>query len=122
MTGRGRYLTGLAAVALLGGLIMGLVSPAVRREVGWGIGLGLVVQAPLGWLTIRSIGTERFQIVWLAGMLARLTLVALAGLILIPALRWQMVPALAGLVGAILVLLVLEVLTVLRENSESKRR
>jgi hypothetical protein len=122
MTAAGRYVAGLVAVAALGALTVGLVSPAVREEVGWGIGLSLLVQAPLGWLTIRSVGTERFQVVWLAGMLVRLGLVAAAGLVLVPALRWQMVPAMAGLVGTILVLLLVEVLTVLRQNSEIKER
>ncbi len=122
MTARGRYLTGLAAAAGFGALIVGLVSPVVRREVAWGIGIGLLVQGPLGWLTVRSVGTDRFQIVWGAGMVVRLALVAVAGLALVPALHWQMVPTLAGLVGTILVLLVVEVLTVLRQNSEIKGR
>jgi heme A synthase len=119
---RGRYLTGLAAVTALGALIVGLVSPAVRQEAAWGIAIGLLVQAPLGWLTVQSVGTDRFQVVWATGMVVRLALVAVAGLVLVPALRWQMVPTLAGLVGTILGLLVVEVLTVLRQNSETKGR
>jgi hypothetical protein len=122
MTARGRYFTGLAAATATGAVIVGLASPEVRQEVGWGIGLALLVQAPLGWLTVRSVGTERFQIVWVAGMLVRLALVAMAGLIMVPALRWEMVPTLAGLVGTILVLLVVEVLTVLRQNPETQKR
>jgi hypothetical protein len=120
MTGRGRYLSGLAVVAAVGALVIGRVSPAVRQEVAWGIGLALVVQAPLGWLTVRSVGTGRFQMVWALGMLVRLGLVAVAGLVLVPALHWQMAPTLAGLVGTILVLLLVEVLTVMRENSGIK--
>jgi heme A synthase len=122
VTAGGRYLAGLAAVAAAGALVTGLISPAARQEVAWGIGLALLVQAPLGWLTVRSVGTERFQVVWVAGMLVRLGLVAMAGLVLVPALGWEMVPVMAGLVGAILVLLVVEVLTVLRQNSEIKER
>lgn len=122
MTAGGRYLAGLAAAAAAGALVTGLVSPAIRQEAAWGIGIGLLVQAPLGWLTVRSVGTQRFQVVWVAGMLLRLALVAVAGLVLVPALRWEMVPVMAGLVGAILVLLVVEVLTVLRQNSEIRER
>jgi hypothetical protein len=122
MTGRGRYLSGLAVVAAVGALVIGRVSPAVRQEVAWGIGLALVVQAPLGWLTVRSVGTGRFQMVWALGMLVRLGLVAVAGLVLVPALHWQMAPTLAGLVGTILVLLLVEVLTVMRENSGIEAR
>lgn len=86
------------------------------------MGLGLLVQAPLGWYTIRSVGTERFQLVWVLGMMIRLAMVALAGLVLVPALHWQLVPALAGLVVTILVLLVVEVLTVMRQHSGIKER
>ncbi len=116
MTARGRYLTGLAVLAAVGILVIGRVSPGVRQEVAWGIGLGLMVQAPLGWLTIRSIGTARFQVVWALGMVVRLALVAMTGLVLVPVLRWQMAPTLTGLVGTIVVLLVVEVLTAMREN------
>lgn len=117
MTGRGRYMGGLAAVAVLGAAIAGLASPEIRLELASGIALGLLVQAPLGWITVRSVGTERFQLVWLLGMMARLTVVAIAGLVLVPALDWEMVPTLAGLVITILVMLLIEVLTVVKENS-----
>ena len=117
MTARGRYLAGLAAVAALGAVTIAVAAPAERIELAAGIGLGLLVQAPLGWLTVRSVGTARFQAIWLLGMLVRLGVVALAGLILIPALNWQLVPALAGLVVTIVVLLVVEVVTVARNTS-----
>jgi heme A synthase len=117
-----RYLAGLALATALGAATVGMASPAVRAELAWGVGLGLLVQAPLGWWTVRSVGTERFQIVWVLGMVVRLALVAIVGLVLVPALRWQMVPTLAGFVGAILVMLVVEVLTVLRENSGIRER
>lgn len=122
MTAGQRYLAGLALAAALGAATVGMASPAVRTELAWGVGLGLLVQAPLGWWTVRSVGTERFQIVWVLGMVVRLALVAIVGLVLVPALRWQMVPTLAGFVGAILVMLVVEVLTVLRENSGIRER
>ena len=117
MTARGRYLAGLAAAAVLGALTAAVAAPADRVELAAGIGLGLMVQAPLGWLTVRSVGTERFQAIWLPGMLVRLGVVVLAGLVLIPPLNWQLVPALAGLVVTILVLLLVEVLTVARNTS-----
>lgn len=117
MTARGRYLAGLAAVALLGAAAVALASPQIRLQLASGIALGLLVQAPLGWLTVRSVGTERFQLVWLLGMMARLTVVAIAGLVLVPVLDWELVPTLAGLVVTILVMLVVEVLTVVKEHS-----
>ena len=117
MSARGLYLGGLAAVAGLAAIIVALADPAIRLELAAGTGLGLLLQAPLGWITVRSVGTERFQLVWLLGMAIRLATVALAGLVLVPALGWQMVPALAGLVVTLLVMLLVEVLAVMRENS-----
>jgi hypothetical protein len=109
-------------VGALGSTIVALISPAIRSEVGWGVALGLLIQAPLGWLTIRSIGTDRFQPVWVLGMVVRLAVVALAGLVLVPALDWQIVPILAALVATLLVLLLVEVLTLLWDNSRIKAR
>jgi heme A synthase len=117
-----RYLSGLALAAMAGAVVVVLASPATRIELAAGIGLGLLVQAPLGWLTVRSVGTERFQLVWVLGMIIRLAVVALAGLILVPAVDWQMVPTLGALVVTILVLLVVEVLTVMRKNSGIEAR
>ena len=122
MTPGGRYLSGLLLAAAMGLVAVFAVSPDIRREVAWGIGLGLLVQAPLGWWTVRSVGTERFQLVWVLGMVIRLAMVAVAGLILVPQLRWEMVATLAALVATMLVLLVVEVLTVLGKNSEIKAR
>jgi heme A synthase len=117
VSARRRYLAGLGFVALLGAAVVTFAGSADRLELAAGIGLGLLVQAPLGWLTVRSVGTARFQTIWLLGMMVRLGVVALAGLVLIPALNWQLVPALAGLVVTIVVLLVVEVVTVMRDTS-----
>jgi len=122
MTGRARYLGGLLMAAAIGLLTVFTVSPDIRPEVASGIGLGLLVQAPLGWWTVQSVGTQRFQLVWALGMVIRLAMVAIAGLIMVPELRWEMVPTLAALVATILVLLVVEVVTVLGKNSEIKAR
>ena len=122
MTAGGRYVSGLLAVAAIGLAAVFAVSPDIRREVASGIGLGLLVQAPLGWWTVRSVGTERFQLVWVLGMVTRLVMVAVAGLILVPELRWEMIATLAALVATMLVLLVVEVVTILGKNSEIKAR
>jgi len=122
MMAGGRYLSGLLVVAAIGFGAVFIVSPDTRREVAWGIGLGLLVQAPLGWWTVRSVGTGRFQLVWVLGMVIRLAVLAIAGLILVPELRWELVATLAALVATMLVLLVVEVLTILGKNSEIKAR
>ncbi len=122
MTAGGRYASGLLVVAIIGLVAVLTVSSHIRREVAWGIGLALAVQAPLGWWTVRSIGTDRFQLVWVMGMVIRLMLVALAGLVLVPELRWELIATLAAIVATMLVLLVVEVVTVLGKNSEIKAR
>ena len=122
MTSRARYLTGLLVVAAVGVVAVVAVSPDIRREVAWGVGLALLVQAPLGWWTVRTIGTERFQLVWVLGMVIRLALVAIAGLILVPELRWEPLAMLVALVATMLVLLVVEVVAVLGNNPMIKAR
>jgi heme A synthase len=120
MTAGGRYLTGLLGVATVGLAAVFTVSPDIRLGVAWGIGIALLVQAPLGWWTVRSIGTDRFQLVWVLGMVIRLALVAVAGLVLVPELRWELVATLASLVGTMLVLLVVEVVAVLGNPPRSR--
>lgn len=122
MTAGGRYLSGLLVVVAIGMVVVLAVSPDIRREVASGIGVALLVQAPLGWWTVRSVGTERFQLVWVVGMVIRLALVAITGLILVPELRWELVATLAALVATMLVLLVVEVVAVMGKNSEIKAR
>jgi hypothetical protein len=116
------YLLGFACAVALGAGLAVAAGPVLRREVLSGIILGLVVQAPLGWWTVRSIGTERFQLVWVLGMLVRLAVLAVTGLVLIPAFGWQMVPVLGALVVTMLVLLLVEVMTAARQHSGSKGR
>lgn len=119
--GRG-YLVGLAAVGLAGVLLTRLLGPGQQGAAGYGILIGLVVQAPLGWWTIRSIGTERFQLVWVSGMVVRLAAVAVAALVLAPEFRWDTAATLAGLVATLLVLLLVEALIAVREQSGIRSR
>ena len=67
-----RYLAGVAGVAAAGAALIALVPGDIRGAVLWGVGTGLVLQAPLGWLALRSIGTDHFMASWVAGMLVRL--------------------------------------------------
>jgi hypothetical protein len=117
-----RYLTGVTILAVAAAGIVWLASPIIRIQLACGVGLGFLIQAPLGWLTLRTIGTGRFQLVWMLGMLIRLMAVALAGLVLAPALGWQMVPLVGSLLVTILALLTVEVLTVAQSNSGIKAR
>jgi heme A synthase len=117
-----RYVVGFILVALIGAGVAAWVRPALRDEVGWGVLIGLLVQAPLGWWTIRSIGKRRFLSVWAGGMLIRLLVLAISGLLLVPALDWEMAPALGALLVTLVALLVLEVVIAMRAQSGMTRR
>ena len=70
--------------------------------------LGLVVQAPLGWWLVRSVGTPRFMGAWVLGMAVRFVLLAIAALLLFPALGWPLSPGLLVLGGVLVALLLVE--------------
>ena len=111
------YLGGLGLAAAIGAIALSVAPPAIRDDLAGSIAVGFLVQAPLGWWHVRTLGTERFQLVWGAGMLIRLLSVGVTALILVPAFRWQLGAALAGLLGTIAILLFVEVLAVMRKSS-----
>jgi hypothetical protein len=120
MTAFRRYLTGLAATGVLGILITRLARPSLREEIAAGVVIGLLVQAPMGWWTLRSIGTEKFQLVWVGGMLLRLALVGLAAVVLSRQYQWEAGAFLMALVVTLLILLLVEAVTAAQEHSRSK--
>jgi hypothetical protein len=93
------------------------VAPEIRAEVGWGSLVGLVLQSPLGWWALRAIGTERFFPVWGLGMLVRFMVLAIAGLIVIPALGVRAGPMLASMVGVLVALVFVEGITAMMAHS-----
>ena len=117
-----RYVTGVVLVALGAVLVSVLVPGAVRVPVVWGGAVGLLLQAPLGWWAVRSIGTERFVIVWGLGMLVRFTVVLLTGFVVQPALGRRTGPMLGNMVGVLVALLLVEGVTALREHSREDER
>ena len=117
-----RYLTGVVMVAAGGAVVAAVVPAADRAVVGWGIVIGLVLQTPLGWWAIRSIGTERFMAVWGLGMLTRLTVVAVVGVAVLPVLGRRSGPMLGSMVGVLVALLLVEGVTALREHSREGER
>ena len=112
-----RYLLGVAAVGAASAGVVLLVPPDVRHEVLWGAVVGLLLQAPLGWWALRSLGTERFFLSWGLGMLVRFTVVAIAGLTVLPALGRSAGPMLGTMVGVLVALLLVEGVTAVREHS-----
>jgi len=117
-----RYLTGVAMVAAGGAVLTAAVAPADRTVVGWGVLVGLILQTPLGWWAIRSIGTDRFMAVWGLGMLVRFTVVGVAGLAVVPVLGRRAGPMLGSMVGVLVALLLVEGATALREHSREDER
>ena len=84
--------------------------------MAWGLLAGLVLQAPLGWWTLRAIGTDRFLAMWGLGMLVRLAVVAIAALVQIPALG-DAATRVATMVGILVALLLIEGVVAMREQS-----
>jgi heme A synthase len=111
------YLAGAAVVTVAGLVILLLISPEARPEIAWGLGTAIGLQAPLGWWTVRSIGAPRFQLVWSAGMLIRLAIVAVVALAVAPAYRLETGPLLGTLVGGMMALLMVEAATAMREHT-----
>jgi hypothetical protein len=122
MTAGRRYALGLALVALPGAGVTVLLPHVVRRE-GWlALVLALVVQAPLGWWLVESVGTSRMPAVWVVGMLARLALVALAGLVLVPALGLRAEGLLIPLALLLMVFVLLEGVVLMVQHSRVETR
>jgi heme A synthase len=117
-----RYLAGVAGVAALGAVVTAVVPAADRAAVGWGVVVGLVLQTPLGWWAIRSIGTERFVVIWGLGMLVRFASVLVAGLVVLPVLGRRAGAMLGSMVGVLVALLLVEGVTALREHSREDER
>lgn len=103
-----RYLAGTALVAL-GAVVVALVLPAGRRNPALlATALGVAAQGPFGWWVVRSIGTGRLLLVWGLGMAARLALLAIAALVVAPALGWPAAPLLFALLAVVLALVAVE--------------
>jgi heme A synthase len=112
-----RYLAGVGLVAAGAAVVVVTLSESSRGPAGWGAAVGLVLQVPLGWWAVRSIGTDRFMPVWGLGMLVRFTVVLLSGFIVMPALGDRSGTMLGAMVAVLVALLFVEAATALREHS-----
>lgn len=117
MTPAFRYLAGVALVVVAAALALLAVPEGDRAPVGWGVLIGLVLQAPLGWWTLRSLGAERFTYVWGLGMLVRFAAVGVAAVVALPLLGGRAAPMLLAMVGVLVALLLVEGVTAVREHS-----
>lgn len=117
-----RYLAAVLVVAAAGAALAALVPPAERAVVWWGVVVGLVLQTPLGWWAVQSVGTDRFMAIWGLGMLVRLTVVLVAGLVVQPALGERAGAMLGAMVGVLVALLAVEGYTAYTQHSREDRR
>ena len=122
MTLGGRYSAGVAAVGAAGLLAVALAPPDVRPGIWWGLAAGLLLQAPLGWWTLRAIGTERFLTAWGLGMLVRFAVVAVAAFAVMPVSESLAATMLATMVGVLVALLLVEGAVAMREHSREDER
>ena len=122
MSLRVRYVAGVAAVAAGGLAALGALPAGARTGVIWGMAVGLLLQAPLGWWTLRAVGTERFLTVWGLGMLVRFGVVGVAALALTAAPERLAVPMLTTMVATLIALLLVEGVVAMREHSRENER
>lgn len=113
----GAILIGLAA-----GAMAWLLQGANRTAALLSILVSLVVQGPLGWWLIRSVGTPRFLAVWGAGILTRFAILGAMALVVFPALHWPLSPGLLVVGGVLFALLLLEGLALWLEHSQVEAR
>jgi hypothetical protein len=122
VTPAGRYVAGVAAVGVAGLGSMAVFSAESRPGMAWGLIVGLLLQAPLGWWTLRAIGTENFLTVWVLGILFRLAVVGIAAFAVIPAMGDAAAPMLVTMVGVLMALLLVEGVVAMREHSREDQR
>lgn len=116
-----RYAVGIGFVAAAA-VAVGLILPPDVRAGWWpALVLALVVQAPLGWWVIRSLGRPSFLAAWGVGLLARFGIVGLAALLLVPQLGWPPAATLVSLAGLLVVLLAVESVVLVVEQSHAER-
>jgi hypothetical protein len=122
VTLRRRYVAGVAAVGLTGLVVAALVPAALRTGVLWGLAVGLLLQAPLGWWTLRAVGTERFFTLWGLGMLVRFGVLAVAAFALTAVPGPLAAPMLTTMVATLVALLFVEGAAAMREHSREHER
>ncbi|MDQ2669803.1 MAG: hypothetical protein M3Y31_04155 [Gemmatimonadota bacterium] len=116
-----RYGFGLLCVAVAA-VLVGVILPESAQDGWWpALVIALVVQAPLGWWVVRSVGKPSFLWAWGAGLLARFGLVGLAAFLLVPRLGWPPAATLLSLVTLLLAMLALETVVVVLEQSHAER-
>jgi heme A synthase len=116
------YLGGLAMVTLIGVLAGLRAGPGSSAAVWLACVLSFMVQGPLGWWLVRSIGRPEFMVAWVVGMLARITLLVLMAFVLLPLLGWPLEPGLLAAAGLLVAMLVVESVVALRAGPSTEAK
>ncbi len=98
----------LMVVAFGAALAFRMVPEADHPAVWIALLASVLVQGPLGWWVIRSVGTQRFLLVWGLGVLGRLMLIGLLAAVVGPAYGLAATPLLVTLAGLLTALLLVE--------------
>lgn len=106
--GAARYALGIGAVSAGALLLSFLLAGPARAGMRFALGLSLVVQGPLGWWLVSSVGGPRLMAVWTAGMAVRCALLVLLGTVLVPALGLPLPATLFSLAALLLAFLLVE--------------
>jgi hypothetical protein len=121
VTASGRYAAGVTATSGMAAAVIALV-PGAGTEAWLALALALAVQVPLGIWLVGSVGRPGFLAVWVTGMLGRLALVGVAGLVLVPALALRAGPLLVPLALLLMVFLLLEGAVLMVQHSRVEIR
>ena len=111
----------LALIVVAVTVVVGVwMMPEQDRTAVWvGLIAAIMVQGPLGWWVIGSIGSTRFVATWGLSLLARLALIALLGLVVVPAAGLSATPLLITAVSVLAALLLVEGTVALLELSRT---
>lgn len=121
MTPGGRYAAGLALVSVGALAASALVPTPAALGVRFALAFALVVQGPLGWWLVRSVGRPHFMPVWILGMLTRGVLLLAAGVAIVPLLGLPVGATLVSLAAILLALLLVEGATLLGHSEIEAR-
>ena len=96
--------------------------PDARGPLLAALAAALVVQGPLGWWLIRSIGTRRFLAAYSIGLGSRVGLLGIAALVVLPRVRWPLETVLIPLAVLLIALLAVEGLVLMLSPSGDAAR
>ncbi|MEO8200641.1 MAG: hypothetical protein ABI679_08995 [Gemmatimonadota bacterium] len=116
------YGSGLLLIGLGAALMSWSLQGTNRTAALISVLVCLVIQGPLGWWLIRSVGTPRFLGVWVTGILTRFVILGGLALVVFPAQRWPLSPGLLIVGGVLFALLLLEGLALWLEHSQVEPR